>query len=767
MRARTTTTTAGSHRTLGLLVAASLLLAVSACDTGGVATGEAYQGPWIISTSGENTGGHGPGTPRVDDPEHLAQSLAALTAVDDCDDLEAELRAAALAEMELRVDEALEQAIQYGPCSWRVMEDGDYAATGGGGPPAPNAQGGESASEYSTTNNQVVGVDEADFVKNDGSYIYILADGRFQIIDAWPAEEAHVLSSRGIEGDPTKLFVSEGVAVIYSALAPLPRPDTDPWGYGSYGPSYDRGGGECTYGYDCDFTGDGRAFKITMFDLSDVANPVLVREIELSGSYINSRRVGAAVHTVAFFPGAVFPGVHYYPEDLWNLCEGWDWEHPESVEAQIRAAFDALREENRQAIAQASIVDFLPGIRDTRYVNGAPVTEEGLLERCDHFYVSQQDHGDTFLAMLSFDMTELGAIDATTILGKPGAVYASGESLYVSARHQQTYGSPWFYGEGEDAPEEASTVHKFHLLNDPPRTFYAGSGVVKGRVLNQFAMDEYEGYLRIATTTGHLPSPDAHNTLTVLGEHSGALVQAGQVDHIAPSEDIRSVRFAGPRGYIVTFKKTDPLFVIDLADPERPEIAGELKIPGFSTYMHVLDPDHVLSIGYDADDQGDFAWFQGIMLQIFDVSDMRDPRLVHKEVIGSRGSTSEAATNHMAFTYFRERDLLAVPMTVCEGGHGGSYGERMSFSGLMVYRVRTTSGFDYLGGVSHQMPESENDYWGACNSWWTDSSSLVLRSIFMENYVYSITPSEIRVDSVDHLGVDLAVVPLVREDGAQ
>lgn len=175
----------------------------------------------------------------------------------------------------------------------------------------------------------------------------------------------------------------------------------------------------------------------------------------------------------------------------------------------------------------------------------------------------------------------------------------------------------------------------------------------------------------------------------------------GMVDHLAPGEDIRSARFYGDVGFVVTFKKTDPLYTIDFSEPEAPRVRGELKIPGFSTYMHMIDEGHVMSIGYDADDQGDFAWFQGILLQIFDVTDLDAPTLTHKEVIGTRGSASDAATNHLAFNYFTQRGLLGIPMVICEGGSGGDFGDTMTFSGLLVYKVDPGAGFTSVGGVPH------------------------------------------------------------------
>jgi hypothetical protein len=302
---------------------------------------------------------------------------------------------------------------------------------------------------------------------------------------------------------------------------------------------------------------------------------------------------------------------------------------------------------------------------------------------------------------------------------------------------------------------ETTAVHRFAI--DAAGASYRGSGLVKGRVLNQFAMDEHQGNLRIATTTGQLPADEVHSTLTVLSPSDGGLRTVGVIDGLAPREDIRSVRFDGERGFIVTFEKTDPLFVLDLRDPRRPRVLGELKVPGFSTYMHPMDAGHLLTIGYDAADQGGFAFFSGVLLQIFDVSEPRWPRLDHREVIGTRGTSSEALTDHLAFTYFAPRQLLALPMSVCEGGdpNQGLYGATMTFSGLMVYDVTAAAGFKLRGKISHAAAATD-----ACWSWWTEATSTVKRSIVMDDHVFSVTGAEIKVASLDDLSAVLATVPI-------
>ena len=700
----------------------------------------------------------------------VENDTASLAAITSCPALLAELKQAAIEEMEARVDNNLQSMLQGRGCFIDYYQGLIYSpvptsasdsVTSGS---ALEKNSDDSASEYSETNVQVVGVDEADFVKNDGSYIYILANGKFRIIDSWPPEEAKEISAVDIEGTPKKLFVHEGKAFIYSSLDRIKWNDYDGSYY--YGWSYPSET-ECTYGYDCEFTGDGHQLKITILDISQVTNPSLIREIRFSGAYLNARRIGNVVHSVVIFPEIRLNGLSYWPDKI--NSELFQWCMDVKPEEDIKATFADLKANNRNLIQSAALSEFLPAVVDSRYSNNVAQESQELFTNCDHFYRSQQQDGTNLLSIISTDINGNAPLNTVTIISKPGAIYASKSALYLAARHSSNQVlTPWFFQDNLDITE-ATTVHKFSLNNDEFSSQYAASGVVKGRVLNQFALDEFQGFLRIATTTGHLPNPNTHSTLSILDEQGEQLVVVGQVDNIAPTEDIRSVRFIGNQGYVVTFKKTDPLFVFDLADPNQPHIAGELKIPGFSTYMHRLDDNHLLTIGYDADDQGSFAWFQGIMLQIFDVTDMTKPTLIHKEVIGTRGSTSEAATNHLAFNYFSSKNLLAIPITICEQDeqqgeqYGGSYGDLMKFSGLLVYKVDAETGFDWLGGVPHIAPENQNTRRDQCYNWWTDSNSYVKRSIFMDDYVFSITEDTIKVNKLTALGQDVAVVYLTEQ----
>jgi hypothetical protein len=566
------------------------------------------------------------------------------------------------------------------------------------------------AKSASGTNNQVSGVDEADIVKNDGKYVYLAMNGALRIVEAM---NPHIVSVTSLPGNVRDLFVEGDRATVYVAMG------------GS-------GARPCTYGYDCVFAGDGSRTKIMVYDVLDRAHPRLEREIELSGSLMAARRIGTTIHTVVSDGDPAATSYTTWPPDL-SWCSG--------TEAAARAKFQKLAADNEKRIQETSTFPM--------------VTDKGVSRPlCERLYKTPLGDGQAFTSVVSFDMNDdHSAVTTSTIQSRPGAVFASASGLYLSVGHQRAGARGWysFYA----STDEASDVHKFRIGASPKETRYVGSGVVPGHVLNQFSMDEWYGYLRIATTRGRVPDPKVESAVSILAEGPGGnLVRTGAIQHIAAGEDIRSVRFDDDRGYVVTFKKTDPLFVLDLYDPQSPAILGELKIPGFSTYMHRIDPNHLLSIGFDANDHGNFAYFDGVILQLFDVTNPTDPQLVHKEKIGTRGSSSEAATDHLAFNFFADRGLLAIPMTICEGGGDGTNGDQMTFSGLLVYDVSIERGFRRLGGVDHGTKGTR------CGTWWSNASSAVKRSIFMDDLVFSIATDRMKVQRMPEFGYDVADISL-------
>jgi hypothetical protein len=614
-----------------------------------------------------------------------------------------------------------------------------FAASPGASPSAPALDTGSSdpamngseeagASEYSTTNTQVVGVDEADFVKNDDGHVYVLSRQGLHVIDAWPAPETKQIKLLPLPGEPRRLYLTGDKLVVYTRLGG----GID----GGIGEPSDQG---CTYGYNCRFAAEPGPTLILVYDVSEPSEPQELARFELSGSYVDSRRVGDIVYTVV------------QDGDMAAL-PGLDLSLKADSAAELDEQYQTRIAEADSAIDTAPAASFLPWVHR---LDGAGQTDSSS---CDHALASRAAQGKSFLSLVSLDLAELGQPWRTLIAGKPGYVYASESALYVATDGVDGGDSIVHYQRGAD---DRSTLHKFTL--DGIKTSYRGSAAIPGHVLNQFSMDELNGVLRVATSSGWVPDPSVSSNLTTLSEQGGSFVPLASIGGIAPTEDIRSVRFDGTRAFVVTFKKTDPLFVFDLTRPEFPQQLGELKIPGFSTYMHPLDHDHLLAIGFDADDHGSFAYFNGIQLQIFDVSQLDSPQLLHKTTIGTRGSASEALTNHLAFNYFPAKGVLALPMSVCEGGGDGMYGDKLTFSGLMVFDVSLENGIQEHGRMPFVNAEQVSASWGtnvSCSTWWASSTSDVKRSIFMDDYAIGISDTLYQVAPLASLSSVMQTLPL-------
>lgn len=670
-------------------------------------------------SSATTTSSNEPGSKDPNPPGDQALAIQ-LARVNSCKELEQHLRERSSAWMNAQIDLLVKDAKEDPEGNCYLAEADDASAnTPSRGP-----------SSVSQTNNQVADVDEADLVKTDGQYLYLAQGKELRIVDAWPAASAAIASRVSLAGTAKKLFIEGNRALVYVSV---PRGTSAPDSFS--GPQRD-----CTYGYDCDFSGDGTATQLLLFDITDRAAPQLLRTLRFPGSLIAARRIGTTVHTVVSIADVGVPGL----EIPSNYCGQSD----ANAIAQRIEALEQARKHNQKLIDSATFdLDALAfdGVRPLGATD------------CSDFYRDSAGDGQGITSLVSLDMGGDTAPTLTHIFSRGGAVYGASDALYMAVSHQRSsYG--WY---DDISGDEASTVHQFRIGTDPEQSGYLASGVVPGRVLNQFSMDQYEGSLRIATTKGHVPSPDVESTLSVLSRSGNALQVVGQVDHIAPDEDIRSVRFDGPRGYLVTFKKTDPLFVLDLSKATAPAVAGELKIPGFSTYMHQLDDTHLLALGYEADDMGSFAYFNGVQLQIFDVTNPTQPSLLHKKVYGTRGSSSSALTDHLGFTYMADRGLLTLPLSICDGGGNGMFGT-LSFSGMVALDVNMSQGFKELGRLEEPYPESASAegfaYGGPCQDWWTNSSSVVQRSVVLDDFVYAVSDARVRVQALSKLGTDVAVV---------
>jgi uncharacterized secreted protein with C-terminal beta-propeller domain len=292
-------------------------------------------------------------------------------------------------------------------------------------------------------------------------------------------------------------------------------------------------------------------------------------------------------------------------------------------------------------------------------------------------------------------------------------VYASPESLYVTTEQWATRPDP---AKPTAEPEGArTTIHKFDI-SDPRRALYRGSGSVGGFLLNQWSLSEHRGVLRVVSTEAPAwwgAGGESESALTTLRQREGELAQVGRVGGLGKGERVYAVRFAGDVGYVVTFRQIDPLYTLDLADPDRPRVLGELKIPGYSAYLHPIGEDLLIGIGQDVTDEGRPA---GTQLSLFDVSDLRRPSRLHKQSLGLGWSAAES--DHHAFLYWPRTGLVVVPFG-------------MQAAAFHVGRAR---GIDELGRVEH---DGGAPYSGA-----------ILRSLVMRDTLLTVSAAGVKSNSL-------------------
>lgn len=520
---------------------------------------------------------------------------------------------------------------------------------------ATGADNAEKAIDYSGTNVQVQGVDEADLVKQDGSYVYHLTKNRLEISRIKPTNKIILVSDTEmdkdvqvtdmyLQGDRLMLIGSKWEAQIY----PMPlranlgksMPNIMPW----------------------------RGNSITLaqiWNISDRSKPKKVRTVEFDGSLSSSRMIN---------------GVVYFVMNSWSP---WD-------------ALTLVPNEK----------NLVPAYKDSKSGN----TFKPMARCVDVAYFDPQPSRE-YLAVASLPISGSGEIKRNVILGSSQTVYASTENLYA-ARQDYNYQPVRDSLDLDTQASERTVIYKFALKNGAIQ--YKSKGKVPGRLLNQFSLDEFKGDLRAATTIGWAWDHEkpSTNNLYVLGSDMKA---RGKIEGIAPGETIYSVRFVGKRGYIVTFKKVDPFFVLDLSNPDAPTILGKLKIPGFSDYLHPMDDNHIIGVGKNAVDapEQSFAWYQGMKLAVFDVTDVSHPKELWKTEIGDRGTDSPALSDHKAFLYSPTKQLLALPIRLAElpsdiknnpESQGSEYGD-YTFQGAYVYHLTLDKGFELLGRITHH----END----------------------------------------------------------
>jgi len=712
---------------------------------------------------------------------------AALRRSQSCPDLTSALREDARSKLNRRIDAEV-RAIREGYSNY--YRGGAVPPTLNGGPTFGTAPGAAQAVDdaaegnsnsmpaHSETETQVKGVDEADIVKADGTKLYVLHGQKLLIVDAWPASKLGVAGGIDIEGTPFEMFVANGKAVVFSSAdgAPLyaatgvkPRTGySDAYATPLYGGVAEIAGGKSSGG---GVYQQNPLTKVTVLAL-DGGNASVLRELYFEGDYLSSRRVASKVRVV-LSGGAHGPTLDYNPVFPSTPAASDTYQAPSQAE-QI-AAWEALRSKNLAAIEATQYSDWVPA----SFTKDSSGIHAGTMD-CADFYVPTA--GST-----EFGMTQIQAFDldvpseparSVAIVGAAQTVYGNTESLVLAGR---AYTDPWVirqsYATGApttDANGATPTtipvetlnythLHLFDVASDAFQPKYVASGTVPGDIKDQFSLDEKHGLVRVTTTELRSGPPLAEGRqnqvshVFVLKNGERGLSLYGDAGPIAPGEQLYSTRYVGDKAYVVTWHVTDPLFVIELSDPAHPTILGELKIPGFSEYMHPLDDTHLLTIGRETDDTGhqhtDDGYWYGLSIQVFDVTNPLKPALAHKFLFdGGDYATSEATQNHKAFTYFDDRKLLAFP-----------YVRQASFSPtadtgpsstLEVFHVDIASGIQPLGSVDHSslLGTTANGDYGYCGGYFDGA---VRRGVFFENIVYSISYGGILASDVAALATPM------------
>lgn len=529
---------------------------------------------------------------------------------------------------------------------------------------------------FSGTNVQVQGVDEGDIVKTDGTYIYILREYEFIIMQAdgaevtdvsntivgqaWDSSELDDGSTHSSEKMPKEMYLAGDRAVILSTYYDWTEPD----GGSMANPS------------------GANYITIDLYDISDPTAPKLVKSLGQDGYSVASRMID----------GVLYLCTAYYAS---NVVEG-------EVQSYVPCMY---MDGERKAVA------------------------------CDTIGLLPYDDSMTYSVLGVYDVAAGSLVNSLSVLGGGNAVYMNAENLYLCRSvYQDDAGAPYTednYTVTAHTTDVNTTISRFSVADG--NLSYAATGTVKGALLNQFSLDESDGYLRLVTTESsgsyRVYVDEARNfenydyddrrTCNDLFVLDSDLETVGSVIGLAENEQIYSARFDGDYGYLCTYRTVDPIFAINLSDPANPTVTGELKLPGYSDYLHIWSEGLLFGLGMNTQEvqmnDETTATLDGMKMIMVDTSDPAN--LTEQHSMDIDADYSEALENHKAILVDSEKNLIAFPAE-------GSY---------LVYSYTTDGGFKLEAEIS-------------VSAWdWNN------RGLYIGNYFYVVGSDYVNILDMDTL----------------
>lgn len=432
--------------------------------------------------------------------------------------------------------------------------------------------------------------------------------------------------------------------------------------------------------------------KGMVYQISNPKKPVEERSVVLEGQFVSTRKMDEYVYIVT----------NQYP-NYWLLKE--------DIPVELRPKFFDSSQGN-----QYKFIDY------------------------DKIYYFPESEEPNYTIIGAFDLNDpTKEMTITTYLGSGDLMYMSKENIYLAV---QNWGIMPFFVNGRNFSSVPTTIYKFSV--DGLKINFHSSVEFEGKILNQFSMDEYNGYFRVAVTKGQAWNEEepSSNHLFIFDEN---LKLISSLDDLAKGERIYSARFMGEKIYLVTFKETDPLFVIDGKDPKNPKVLGELKIPGFSNYLHPIDENHLVGFGYDTkvvtmgESKEPIILTDGVKLSLFDVSVLTNPKEKFTEIIGGRGTFSPLNYDHKALLYYPQKQIFAFPIHVYESVEGNMYESKFKFQGAYVYHIDVDNGFQLKTKITHLDSSSLYEEW----------MYEIQRLVYINETIYALSPKKVTAITID------------------